>query len=612
MATATADTPMADTARNVRPVPEGYTEVREGKAAILQRANDVFFNPVQVINRDMSIAVLKYFVQQRQEELASGKLRLKRRPKGPHALPADGGVAATGDAGEAAPPAEAEAPAGAAGEGARPAEAEPTVATAGEGAPLQAEAPTNGAGDGAGPAPPQEGEAQAAAGIRVLEGLAASGLRAIRYAAEVEGVAEVVANDLDPNVVAAMRQNIEWSGLGEGVARVVPTVGDARLVALQNPGGFEAVDLDPYGSPAQLLDSAVQAVSEGGLLLATATDMATLCGNNGEACFAKYGSYPLHKPYCHEMALRILLASLATHAARYKRYIVPVLSLSIDFYIRIFVRVYTSAAEVKAGATKLGYVWQSQGCDSFYWQRVGRRSQRQGSNAWKYTPGHGPAVPQACPETGGAFVMGGPFWAEPIHDQEWVVGILKLIRSQKSSFPAYERIHSILTGVSEELPDVPLYFDLHSVCKTLHCTPPRADVLRSALVNAGHRVSGTHACPLGVKTDAPWSTVWDILRCWVADHPTKTPAPGTAKEKILSKQPEIKANFSRAAQALSRAKQAGVTRFLPNPQANWGPKPKHRKGGANVAQQQQGEQQAGGEAAAAVGQQQQQQNGSAE
>jgi len=70
------------------------------------------------------------------------------------------------------------------------------------------------------------------------------------------------------------------------------------------------VDLDPYGSPTQLLDSAVQAVAEGGLLLVTATDMAVLCGNNGEACWGKYGSYPLHRPYCHEMALRILLAAI--------------------------------------------------------------------------------------------------------------------------------------------------------------------------------------------------------------------------------------------------------------------------------------------------------------
>lgn len=49
-----------------------------------------------------------------------------------------------------------------------------------------------------------------------------------------------------------------------------------------------------------------------------------LCGNNGEACWAKYGSYPLHKPFCHEQALRIVLACIQAHANRYKRHIVPV------------------------------------------------------------------------------------------------------------------------------------------------------------------------------------------------------------------------------------------------------------------------------------------------
>ena len=48
----------------------------------------------------------------------------------------------------------------------------------------------------------------------------------------------------------------------------------SRCWLLQNPDGYEAVDLDPYGSPSQFLDTAVQAVSEGGLMLVTATDMA--------------------------------------------------------------------------------------------------------------------------------------------------------------------------------------------------------------------------------------------------------------------------------------------------------------------------------------------------
>ena len=46
-------------------------------------------------------------------------------------------------------------------------------------------------------------------------------------------------------------------------------------------------------------------------------------------------------------ALRILLHALSICAAKYQRQIIPLLSCSIDFYIRVFVRVVTSAAEVK-------------------------------------------------------------------------------------------------------------------------------------------------------------------------------------------------------------------------------------------------------------------------
>ena len=47
------------------------------------------------------------------------------------------------------------------------------------------------------------------------------------------------------------------------------------------------------------------------------------------------------------------------------------------------------------------------------------------------------------------------------------------------------------------------------------------EVFIGSCVLAGFRVSSTHANPLGVKTDAPFSAVWDIIRCWVQDHPVK-------------------------------------------------------------------------------------------
>ncbi|CAN1151371.1 Probable tRNA (guanine(26)-N(2))-dimethyltransferase 2 [Linum perenne] len=135
---------------------------------------------------------------------------------------------------------------------------------------------------------------------------------------------------------------------------------------------FSPVDLDPYGSPAVFLDSAIQSVADGGILMCTATDMVVLCGNNGEVCYSKYGSYPLRGKYCHEMALRILLASIESHGDRYKRYIVPVLSVQMDFYVRVFVRIYTSAGAMKNTPLKLSYIYQCVGCDSFHLQPIGR------------------------------------------------------------------------------------------------------------------------------------------------------------------------------------------------------------------------------------------------
>lgn len=57
-----------------------------------------------------------------------------------------------------------------------------------------------------------------------------------------------------------------------------------------------------------------------------------------------------------------------------------------------------------------------------------RSLQIQKSNGVKYMPGVGPAVPQQCPETGANFLMGGPFWADPIHNMEWVQGILDSVK----------------------------------------------------------------------------------------------------------------------------------------------------------------------------------------
>ena len=58
-------------------------------------------------------------------------------------------------------------------------------------------------------------------------------------------------------------------------------------------------------------------------------------------------------------------------------------------------------------------------------------------NSVKYMPGAGPAVPERCPETGSGFLMGGPYWAEPIHDPAWLQGVLAAVKVRRQSLKQY-------------------------------------------------------------------------------------------------------------------------------------------------------------------------------
>ncbi|KAL9226497.1 hypothetical protein vseg_002304 [Gypsophila vaccaria] len=526
-----------------------FAVIREGDAEILMHKNNqVFFNKSQVNNRDMSIAVLRTFINKRKEE---HEAFVSRKAKGRPKTSEKNSVAS----GSEEVPAESEVNNANGVQNGN--SSEPMAEEACGETPEKPKNATN-------VKAPRELKP-----LRVLEALSASGLRALRYAREVEGVAKVVALDNDEASVEACRRNIKFNG-SVASEKVESNLADARVYMLTHPNEFEVVDLDPYGSPSVFLDSAVQTIADGGLLMCTATDMAVLCGGNAEVGYAKYGSIPLRTKYCHEMALRILLACIESHANRYKRHIVPILSVRIDFYIRVFVRIYSSASAMKETPLKLSYVYQCIGCDSFHLQPLGRTVAK--NNSVRYLPGYGPVVGQECTDCGKRFNLGGPIWSAPIHDEEWVTSILTDVKAMKDRYSAYDRIVGLLTTISEELPDVPLFLCLHNLCGTLKCTSPSAVIFRSAVLNAGYRISGTHASPLGLKTDAPMSVIWDIMRCWVKSHPVKPQPADQSGSVILSKEPELQANFTRAVASLSKSQSKKVARFLPNPERYWGPK----------------------------------------
>ncbi|XP_064942360.1 tRNA (guanine(26)-N(2))-dimethyltransferase 1-like isoform X1 [Musa acuminata AAA Group] len=523
-----------------------YKIIKEGEAEILMHSsNTVFFNKAQVYNRDMSIAVLRTYIAKCKEEhdaYLSKKGRLENKvPEEKNSVSVAKNDSITQDA-----------------------EANGDTDVQQD----QSLDETESISEGFIRMPSWKGSQELKA-PRVLEALAASGLRALRYAREVDGIGQVIALDNDKASIEACKRNIKFNG-SVACSKVEAHLADARVYMLTHQKEFDVVDLDPYGSPSVFLDSAVQSVADGGILMCTATDMAVLCGNNGEVCHSKYGSYPLKGKYCHEMALRILLACIESHANRYKRHIVPILSVYMDFYVRVFVRIYTSASAIKETPLKLSYVYQCVGCDSFHLQSVGRTINK--DKSVKSAPGYGPVVPQECSDCGKKFNMGGPIWSAPMHDKEWIFSILANVKAMKERYPAYEKISAVLTTISEELHDIPLFVSLHNLCSTLKCTSPSAVLFRSAVLNAGYRISGSHVNPLGLKTDAPMDVIWDIMRCWVKNHPIKAQQPDKSGTVILSKEPKLQANFARAAASLSKAKVKKEVRYLPNPERHWGPK----------------------------------------
>ncbi|KAL6842131.1 hypothetical protein ACP4OV_028110 [Aristida adscensionis] len=456
--------------------------IREGRAEIFaDDSNSVFYNKAQVYNRDLSIAVLRSFISKRLEEHAT-QLRKGRNTETLQNV--------TGRAEETAMSKQAE-----------------------------YKAP------------------------KVLEALAASGLRAIRYALEVDGIGEVVAIDNNEVAIEACKKNIQHNGSLASL-KVVPHLADARVYMLSHPKEFDVVDLDPYGSPAVFLDSAVQCVADGGVLMCSATDMAVLAGGNAEVCFSKYGSYPLRGKHCHEMALRILLACIESHAIR-------------------------SASTVKSSPLKLSHVYQCTGCHSFHLQSIGRINSKDKKNI--ALPNFCPTLPEDCSECGHKFVMGGPIWSDPIHDKDWTAFMLSNICAMSDAYAAYAKISAILTSVSEELPDAPLFVSLHDLSAKLKCTNPTMVMLHSAIRNAGYQTSGSHVDPLALKTDAPMSVIWDIMRCWVKLHPVKHRPGNHPGNIILSQEPKLQANFSRAPGASVSRKSP---RFIPNPEKYWGPRAK--------------------------------------
>jgi tRNA (guanine26-N2/guanine27-N2)-dimethyltransferase len=333
--------------------------------------------------------------------------------------------------------------------------------------------------------------------ISICDPLTGSGIRGVRFAAEIHGVKRIVVSDINKRSFNLAQQNVHLNGLQDLV-----TVEDKDANCLLNCHGaprkrFAIVDVDPFGSPVPYLDSAVRALRNKGLLAATATDLAPLCGVHVKACIRKYGGKPLRTEYCHELAVRLLAGCIAKVAAKQDIGVHIVFSHSSDHYIRVYAQIGYGAKKADASVKNLGYVAHCFNC--FH-----REPEKMFSARFL----------EKCPECGSKMDWAGPLWLGKIFDPEFCEKMAQ--ENKRTAFRNSVRISKLMSLAKDEAEAPVTYYVIDKISNKLSSPVPSVNAMLKILRDNGFGAVPTHFNSRGVRTNAPALAVQNLLKVVVS------------------------------------------------------------------------------------------------
>jgi len=313
--------------------------------------------------------------------------------------------------------------------------------------------------------------------ITVCDALSASGIRGLRYAKEVKGVKAVTLNDKNPAAVSVIKKNIRLNKLSK-LCKVSRS--DANVLLHENI--FNFIDLDPYGSPNTILDSAARSIWHKGFLAVTATDTAPLSGVFPLATMRKYAIASFKgAPFYSELGLRTLLSFIILTLARRDRAFIPLLCHATRHYFRCYGRIEHSGA-IEDLLKQFGFV--------------------------SYSPKTGEFKLGPAPEKGWLFA--GPLYLGPLQDRSFV----KLVENDLKGrdFKQKTAELKLLKMLAAESDAPAFYYDQHALASLLKVRLPTMDAAIEQLQKKGHVAVRTHFDDFALKSDAPYDVVKNLLK----------------------------------------------------------------------------------------------------
>ena len=312
-----------------------------------------------------------------------------------------------------------------------------------------------------------------------LDAMGASGARGLRVAHEV-GI-PVTINDRNAQAVDLIRRNVAALDLAAEVTR-----GDAN--ALMSGRRFDAVDLDPFGTPAPFVDSAAR--SAGNYLFVTATDTAPLCGAHLKAGMRRYFSRPRNTEYHAEVGLRTLLGFVVREVIKYDRGVEPLFCYAHEHFHRLHLGLREGAAAADRTLARIGYVMQCPQC-LYRTEQAGLLPE-----------------PGECALCGADLVPVGPLWTGRVNDDR----TLALMQEALSTVTigTGRGIARLLLTCRQEL-ETSSHYDYHVIAKRLRVSPGGIGTVVERLAALGYQASRAHYSGTAVKTDAPLPALESVI-----------------------------------------------------------------------------------------------------
>jgi len=297
-------------------------------------------------------------------------------------------------------------------------------------------------------------------GKRLLDGMAASGVRGLRLAMEACPKAEVTINDRDAEAFEAIKRGIERTVASNAIAS------NEDLRHLLHHGRYDYVDVDPFGSPVPFVDAAIRSCKRNGILAVTATDTAALSGTFPKTCERRYMARSLLNECAHELGARVLAGYVVRQGAVHDIAVQPLLCYAREHYFRCYFRVRAGAGRADALLAQMGYA------------NFGLEGER-------WTSKHPEEARWA-----------GPLWAGELFDADLLDSMIEFENSSEME------ISKDLHAWRAESGGPAYHRDVAELSRRFKTSQPRMERLLAALKESGHFAERTSFTPTGIRTDA--------------------------------------------------------------------------------------------------------------